>query len=98
MGGVGENFWGSYGDCSKFATLETMVAIVQPLQASQNGGSRIADAHGLVRVFAKRQKSETEFRIVDISTVTGQAHLIPDGDGRRLVNSRIDLRTSNDIY
>ena len=74
------------------------LAIVQLLQASQNGGGRIADAHGLVRVFAKRQKSETEFRIVDIATVTGQGHLIPDGDGRWLVNSRIDLRTFNDIY
>ena len=74
------------------------LAIVQLLQASQNRGGRIADAHRLVRVFAKRQKSETEFRIVDIATVTGQAHLIPDGDGRWLVNSRIDLRTFNDIY
>ena len=74
------------------------LAIVQLLQASQNGDGHIADAHGLVRVFAKRQKSETEFRIVDIATVTGQAHLIPDGDGRWLVNSRIDLRTFNDIY
>ena len=74
------------------------LAIIQLLQASQNGGDQIADAHGLVRVFAKRQKSETEFRIVDIATVTGQAHLIPDGNGRWLVNSRIDLRTFNDIY
>ena len=49
-------------------------------------------------MFVKRQKSETEFRIVDIATVTGQAHLIPDGDGRWPVNSRIDLRTFNDIY
>ena len=74
------------------------LSIVQLLQASQNGGGRIADAHGLVRVFAKRQKSETEFRIVDIATVTGQAHFIPDGDGRWLVNSRINFRTFNDIY
>ena len=32
------------------------LGIVQLLQASQNGGGRIADAHGLVRVFAKRQR------------------------------------------
>ena len=74
------------------------LAIVQLLQASQNGGGHIADVHGLVRVFAKRQKSETEFRIVDIATVTGQAPLILDGDGRWLVNSQVDLRTFNDIY
>ena len=75
------------------------LAIVQLLQAQQGGG-RITDAHGLVKVLTRREKSRDseEFWIVDISTVTGLAHLIPDGDGQWLVNSRIDLRTFNDVY
>jgi hypothetical protein len=75
------------------------LAIVQLLQAQQNGG-RITDAHGLVKVLTRRQTSTVtdEFWIVDITTITGLAHLIPDGDGQWLVNSRIDLRTFNDVY
>ena len=75
------------------------LAIVQLLQAQQGGGC-ITDAHGLVKVLTRREKSRDseEFWIVDISTVTGLAHLILDGDGQWLVNSRIDLRTFNDVY
>lgn len=74
------------------------LAIVQLLQAPRKGG-RITDAHGLVEVFARRHSlGEDEFWIVDITTVTGLAHLIPNGEGKWLVNSRIDLRTFNDVY
>jgi len=72
------------------------LAIVQLLQTA--GGNRISGAHGLVKVFARQQTSTDEFWIVDITTVTGLAHLIPEGDGKWLVNSRIDLRTFNDVY
>jgi len=39
-----------------------------------------------------------EFTIVDKGTIHGLAHLIPKGECYWLVNSRIDLRTFNDIY
>jgi len=73
------------------------LAVVQLLQA-QTGGGRITDAHGLVRVSIRRTSNKDEFWIVDIKTITGLAHLIPDGDGQWLVNSRIDLKTFNDVY
>ena len=68
------------------------------LQLLQKGAGRITDTHGLVNVFARRQTSKDDFWIVDIATVTSLAHLIPDGDGKWLVNSRIDLRTFNEVY
>ena len=39
-----------------------------------------------------------EFTIVDVGTILGLAHLIPEGERRWLVNSRIDLRTFNEVY
>jgi len=39
-----------------------------------------------------------EFTVVDIGTILGLAHLIPEGDRRWIVNSRIDLRTFNEVY
>ena len=55
-----------------------------------------SDVHGLVTV----QLSDTaqEFTIIDIGTILGLAHLIPETDRRWLVNNRIDLRTFNEIY
>jgi len=38
------------------------------------------------------------FRIVDIGTILGLAHLIHEEDWRWLINSRIDLRTFNEVY
>jgi hypothetical protein len=74
------------------------LAVVEILQAQPHGG-RIVEAHGLVKV-AKRQnaRERDDFWIVDIMTITCLAHLIPEGDGQWLVNSRIDLRTFNEIY
>ena len=40
----------------------------------------------------------SELTIVDIGTILGLAHIIPEIDRRWLVNSRIDLRTFNEIY
>ena len=76
------------------------LAAVQVLQAQPNGG-RIVDAHGLVKVSRRCDTSESDgngFWIVDIMMISSLAHLIPDGDGQWLVNSRIDLRTFNEVY
>jgi hypothetical protein len=74
------------------------LAAVELLQAQPNAG-RVTDVHGLVKVSTRRRTTgQVEFWIVDIVTITGLAHLIPDGDGQWLVNSRIDLRTFNDVY
>ena len=74
------------------------LAVVQLLQAQSNGG-HITDAHGLVKDSVRRQMPfEDAFWIVDIMTISGIAHLIPEGDGQWLVNSGIDLRTFNEIY
>jgi hypothetical protein len=82
---------------AKAKTIHRLAA-VQILQAQPNGG-RIVDAHGLVKVSRRRNTSnENDFWIVDIMTISSLAHLIPDGDGQWLVNSRIDLRTFNEIY
>jgi len=39
-----------------------------------------------------------EFTVVDIGTILGLAHLMPEGDQRSIVNSRIALRTFNEVY
>jgi len=57
---------------------------------------RPSDIHSLVTVQLREDASE--FTLVDIGTILGLAHLIPEGDRRWLVNSRIDLRTFNKIY
>ena len=74
------------------------LAVVEILQAQPNGG-RIVEAHGLVKVTKRRNTNrKDEFWIVNIVTILSLAHLIPEGDGQWLVNSRIDLRTFNEIY
>ena len=55
-----------------------------------------SDIHGLVTV--QMREDAREFTIVDIGTIHGLAHLIPEGERRWLVNSRIDLRTFNEVY
>jgi len=55
-----------------------------------------SDVHGLVTV--QLREDAREFTLVDIGTILGLAHLIPEGERRWLVNSRIDLRTFNEIY
>jgi len=56
----------------------------------------ISDVHSLVTVQIK--EDAREFTVVDIETILGLAHLIPEGDWRWIVNSLIDLRTFNEVY
>ena len=56
----------------------------------------VSDVHGLATV--QQTEDAREFTIVDIGTILGLAHLIPEADRRWLVNNRIDLKTFKDIY
>jgi len=70
------------------------VASVQMLTPVNSG--RLSDQHGLVTV--QMREDARGFTIVDIGTILGLAHLILEEDRRWLVNSRIDLRTFNEVY
>ena len=70
------------------------VASVQLLTLVNSG--HLSDLHGLVTV--QMREDTRGFTIVDIGTILGLAHLIPEKDRRWLVNSRIDLRTFNEVY
>jgi len=56
---------------------------------------RSSDIHSLVTV--QLREDAREFTLVDIVTILGLAHLIPEGNRGGLSNSRIDLRTFNEI-
>jgi len=79
--------------CDNTHTLH-LVAGVQMLTPVNSG--RLSDQHGLVTV--QMREDARGFTIVDIGTILGLAHLILEEDRRWLVNSRIDLRTFNEIY
>jgi hypothetical protein len=70
------------------------VAGVQMLTPVNSG--RLSDQHGLVTV--QMREDARGFTIVDIGTILGLAHLIQEEDRRWLINSRIDLRTFNEVY
>jgi len=70
------------------------VAGVQ-LRTLVNSG-RLIDLPGLVTV--QMREDTRGFTIVDIGTILGLASLIPEKDRGWLVNSRIDLRTFNEVY
>jgi len=55
----------------------------------------LSDLHGLVTV--QLSEDTRGFTIVDIGTILGLAHLIPEEYRRWLVNSRIDLTTFNEV-
>jgi len=57
---------------------------------------RPSDIHSLVTV--QLTEDGREVTLGDIGTILGLAHLIPEGDRRWLINSRIDLRTFNEIH
>jgi len=63
---------------------------------SQADSGRPSDVHGLLTV--QLRDLTRELTIVDIGTIIGLAPLIPETERRWLVNSRIDLRTFNEIY
>jgi len=67
---------------------------VQMLTPVNSG--RSSDQHGLVTV--QMRKDARWFTIVDIGTILGLPHLIQEEDLRWLINSRIDLRTFNEVY
>ena len=67
------------------------VAGVQMLSPVDSG--RPPDIHSLVTV--QLREDARELTLVDIGTILGLAHLIPERDRRWLVNSRIHLRTFN---
>ena len=53
-------------------------------------------ASGHIRV--GKRLSGRDMRIVSISAVIGQAHIIPSRETQWIVNHRIDLLTFNEIY
>ena len=79
-------------DCSQDTVRR--LAVVQMLSPVNSGGP--SDIHSLVRV--QLRADAREFTLVDIGTILSLVHLIPEGDRRWIVNSRIDLRMFNEIY
>jgi len=57
---------------------------------------RPSDVHGLVTI--QLRDVTRDLTIVDIGTIIGLAHLIPETERRWLVNSGINLRPFNEIY
>jgi len=70
------------------------VAGVQMLTPVNSG--HLSNQHGLVTV--QMREDARGFTIVDIETILGLAHLIQEEDRCWLINSRIDLRTFNEVY
>ena len=56
----------------------------------------ISDVHSLVTV--KMKEDAQQFTVVDIGTILGLKHLIPEGYRHWIANSCIDLRTFNEVY
>ena len=54
------------------------------------------DVHSLVTVPLRHDLCE--FTLVDIGTIVGLAHVLPEGAQCWLVNRHIDFRTFNEIY
>jgi len=70
------------------------VTSVQMLTPVNSG--RLSDQHGLVTV--QMREDARGFTIVDIGTILGLPRLIQEEDRCWLINSRIDLRTFNEVY
>jgi len=79
-------------DCSQDSVRR--LAGVQILSSVNSG--RPSDIPSLVTV--RLSEDSREFTLVDIGTILGLTHLIPEGDQCWLVNSRINWRTFNEIY
>ena len=73
------------------------LAVVELLRP-MNGG--VADPYDtLVRVRKRVYKNPAKaYMTVNIRSVLGMAHLVEYGEGKWLVNNRIDLKTWNEIY
>jgi len=70
------------------------VAALRMLSAVNSGFP--SDIHGLVTV--QMREDAREITIVDVETIHGPADLIPEVERPWLVNSRIHLRTFNEVY
>jgi len=81
---------------SGYMLQDTVYSLARVEFMSLVDSGRPSDVHGLVTV--QLRDVIRELTIVDIGTILGLAHLIPETDRRWLVNSRIDLRTFNKIY
>jgi len=79
-------------DCSQDTVR--WLAGVQILSPVNSG--RPSDIHSLVTV--QLREDARDFTLVDLGSILGLAHVIPEGDWCWLVNSRINLRTFNEIY
>jgi len=78
----------------RFHDIVSRVAGVQMLTPVNTG--RLSDLYGLVTV--QMMEDWPGITIVDIGTILGLRHLIPEKDRRWPVNSQIDLRTFNELY
>ena len=70
------------------------LAGVQMLSPVNSG--RASDVYGVGTVH--QREDAREFMIVDVGTILGLAHLIPETAQHWLVHNLIDLRTFNEIY
>jgi len=79
--------------CNNAHTVR-QVAGIQMLTPVNSGP--LWDQHGLVTV--QMRQDARGFTIVDIGTIPGLAHLIPEEHRQWLVNSRIHLRSFSEVY
>ena len=72
-------------------------AVVEVLWPINNGSADPCDT--LIWVQRRVYKSAMGgIWVINIRSIMGMAHLVPYGEGRWLVNNRIDLKTWNDVY
>ena len=73
------------------------IAVVEVLWPLNSGNANSDDT--LVRVHRKVYKTAGGgIWVTNIRSIMGMAHLVAYGEGRWLVNNRIDLKTWNDVY
>jgi len=73
------------------------IAVVEMLWPMNGGIADTCDT--LIRVQRRVYKSAAGgIWVTNIRSIMGMAHLVPYGQGRWLVNNRIDLKTWNDVY
>jgi len=82
--------------CSCYMQQDKVYCLVGFQFMSLVDSRRPLDVHGLVTV--QLREVTRELTIVDIVTILGLAHLIPETDRHWLVTSPINLCTFNEIY
>jgi len=81
---------------SGYMQQDTVYRLARVQFMSLVDSERPSDVHGLVTV--QLRDVTRELTIVNIGTILGLVHLIPETERRWLVNSLIDLSTFNEIY